>query len=78
MQVGTLFYGQTFALENKLVLMLPASTGLLQPLLLADCLSAVLSLQQKGWTCLLLYLQTPCWFGFRRWPHLLTSHGIAL
>lgn len=36
---GTLLYGQTFSLENKLVLMLPASTGLLQPLLLADCLS---------------------------------------
>lgn len=68
----TLLYGQTFALKNKLVLMLPASPGLLQPLLLADCLS--LSLQQRWWTCLLLYPRHHAVF----WPPLLTSHGIAL
>lgn len=70
---GTLLYGQTFALENKFVLMLPASTGLLQPLLLADCLS--LSLQQRGWTCLLLYTQTPsCILA----PHAYLSRNCSL
>lgn len=79
---GTLLYGQTFALENELVLMLPTSTGLLQPLLLADWLSqaAQLSLacsEEDRHACCFPPDTMMC-FGLRRWSHLLTSHGIAL
>lgn len=66
----TLLYGR--ALENELVLMLPASTGLLQPWLLVGCLSWVAQLslacsRGDGNACCSPPNTMLC-FGLRRWP----------